>query len=607
MNQLVKDLEHYNSAYRAGSPEISDAEYDLMIDGLKSTQPDHPFLAKVEEEPSFGAGKIRHIEPMLSTDKAYEHEDVRKFVTKALRAASSLGIPMINVTFRATPKLDGMASKRMGDKLVTRGDGLIGNDVSSAFSKGVVDISEKEGDCVGEIVMVQSYFDAHLAKEFSHPRNVVVGVISSDNPNPSFKKALSAGAIHFAPYHSIASWEGNGKELLENLDAICKDLSNCGYPIDGTVIEVTNFRVKAELGSTNHHHNWQIAKKERGESAHCKVLDVSWQIGRTGRVTPVINIDPTEISGAVISNVTGHHAANIIDKGIGTGSVIEVVRSGEVIPFLSRVVEVADSLNVPSKCPSCESDLLLNDLFLECHSHSCSAQTKGKVIHWFNILGNVDGFGPSAVDKLIDAGFDTPLSIYEELTEQKAKQAGFGPGQAKNLISELERSRTDLVDDWRLLASFGIHRLGRGDSKKLLRAVSIYDLKSVTESLLLSIDGFGPISAKSISQEIAERIDYMNSMLEQDFNLVITGDTVAESSPITGKHIVFTGGMVKGTRDAMKTHAESLGAIPQSSINKKTQILVAGNKASAAKVTKAEGLGAVVYDEDGYLALLGKK
>ena len=603
MNQIVKDLEKNNADYRSGNPTISDAEYDLKVSALKSAEPNHPFLMQVEAESDFGQGKIRHDEPMLSTDKAYSLEEIQAFVSKVSNAAEKIGLDPFSLTYRVTPKLDGMAGKRTNSVLATRGDGLIGNNVTSAFDKGVIDLSEGES-AVGEIVMTQDYFDSYLSDLYSHPRNVTVGIVSADTPNSDFQKALAAKAVRFVPYNTLEAWEGDGESLLVNLDSICSKVANCGYPIDGTVIEVTNEKLKQSMGSTSHHHNWQIAKKERGEVFNCLVQGITWQVGRTGRVTPVINIVPTKISGALVSNVTGHHAANILDKKIGTGATIEVVRSGEVIPFLSKVVETSDKVSVPDRCPCCDSPLVTEDLFLRCDNLNCSAQTQGKIIHWFKILGNVDGFGPSAVDKLTADGFDSALQIYQELTSEIAIAAGFGSGQAANLMSELKRSQTDRIDDWRFLAAFGIHRLGRGDSKKLLKHVSIYDLDTVTEGFLLSIEGFGPISSKSISDEINQRIDEINQMLELDFNLEITGETQSEESPITGKHIVFTGGMVKGTRDAMKAHAESLGAIPQSSINKKTQILVAGNKSSAAKVAKAEGLGATVYTEDEYLQAL---
>lgn len=605
MHVTSKLLERYEAAYRAGNPEISDAEFDSLLADFAAEHPNHPFLNKVGQESDFGVGKVKHQSPMLSTDKAYTVDEIEKFVNKVQAVGFDLGIDESEILFRLTPKLDGMAGKEVDRKLVTRGDGLIGNDISSAKAKGVFYLGDGR-DAVGEVVMTQAYFDRHMKDEFSHPRNVVVGAVSADEPNPATQAALSAGVIRFVPYYTLKASEVTGTQLLISFDALITEAKKTEYPIDGVVIEVTNEAIKKAMGSTSHHHNWQIAKKERGEAFECYVEGITWQIGRTGRVTPVINITPTKISGAMVSNVTGHHAGNILEKGIGPGAIIEVIRSGEVIPFLSKVVKKSDDVRVPHSCPSCSNPLVTIEHFIECENSRCEAQAHGKVIHWFKTLGNVDGFGPSAVEKLLEAGYDTPPTIYRNLTELSAINAGFGAGQAKNLMLELARSKADRINDWQFLAAFGIHRLGRGDSKKLLKCISIFDLINVTEDFLLNIDGFGPISSKSISEEINERIGEINNMLSLGFNLEFTGTQEVKESPITGQHIVFTGGMVKGTRDDMKLHAESLGAIPQSSINKKTQILVAGNKASAAKIGKAEGFGAKVFDEDSYLEFLGE-
>lgn len=608
MEQLVSDLKRHNEAYRAGSPLITDAEYDAMVGELRAAAPDHPFLNQVEPEGDFGEGKVRHKTPMLSTDKAYTADEVKAWAVKVVKAGAEIGVRPSEIVFRVTPKLDGMAGKLVDGKLATRGDGLTGNDVSKAFSIGLVSSCPRSGrpageEVIGEIVMKQAYFDEHLSEEFAHPRNVVVGAIGADTPRPAAQKALDDGAIIFAAYYTLDAWEGNAKELIWEFERICKTVINCGYPTDGVVIETTHEAIKKHMGSTSHHHNWQIAKKERGEAKDCKVTGVTWQVGRTGRVTPVINIEPTKISGAVVSNVTGHHAGNILAKGIGVGAVIKVIRSGEVIPYLAEVVEKADA-DVPSTCPCCDHPLTMMSDFLECHGANCSAQVETQIQHWFKTIGNADGFGPGAVSKLVAGGFDSVLKIYRDLDEHQGVKADFGPGQSKNLVEQLRRSQTDRVDDWRFLAAFGIHHLGRGDSKKLLKHVSIHELNTVTKEFMMGIDGFGEVTASSVSEEIAERIGEINAMLALGFNLEITGSKVAAESPITGKHIVFTGGMVRGTRDEMKAHAESLGAIPQSSINKKTQILVAGAKASASKVQKAKDLGAEVYDEDGYLELI---
>jgi DNA ligase (NAD+) len=604
VQELVDDIVAANNSYRMGEPTMTDLEYDDLLHDLSTMSPNHELLHTVEYEPDFGEGKVRHTHAMLSTDKAYDVNDIKKWVGRVVSAAKSADVNVSDIVFKATPKLDGMAGKYLNNKLVTRGDGLIGNDVTSALEKGVVPING-ENTGVGEIVMSRNYFNEHLKGDYSHPRNVVVGAVSANTLKDHVVKALVAKSIVFMPYTALECWRGNALELIKNLDDICKSVEKCGYPVDGTVIEIEHAGLKNYMGSGSHHHNWQIAKKRRGESKECEVLGITWQVGRTGRVTPVINIEPTEISGAMISNVTGHHAGNIIEKGVGAGGVIEVIRSGEVIPFLAKVITKAEA-NIPKECPCCGHELEMEKDFLVCNGSDCQAQIESKLIHWFNILGNVDGFGPGAIKKIVDGGINSIASIYNTQSFQFVNM-GFGPGQAANLVSELKRSRTDAINDWRFLAAFGIHHLGRGDSKKILKHVSTHDLYLVTEDFLFNIEGFGGLTSKSISQDIKARYDEINVMLEMGFNLIDTmNDDVPSSTAITGEFIVFTGGMVMGTRDTMKESAEAGGATPQSSINKKTTILVIGNKASPSKIAKAKGLGAKVISEFDYYTLIGE-
>lgn len=615
VEQEIKDLEDVLSAasrsYRAGNPTMTDEDYDRRLARLAELDPNNQLIQTVEDEPNFGAGKVKHAEPMLSTEKAYDSGDIKKWISRILAAAKENDINMSEVVFKATPKLDGMAGKYLNNKLVTRGDGEVGNDITSSLDKGIYTVCGANTG-VGEVVMLKDYFNKYLSEEFSHPRNVVVGVVSADNPNDHALEALKAKAIQFMPYTALKAWRGSAIELIRGLDEICAGVEDCQFPVDGTVIEIEHTALKEIMGSGSHHHNWQIAKKSRGESAICKVVGITWQVGRTGRVTPVINIEPTKISGAMISNVTGHHAGNIMEKGIGPGAKIEVIRSGEVIPYLAKVVEGV-APECPDVCPSCSAKLEFAGDFLECNSWYCSAQVESRLLHWFGTMGNVDGFGPSTIKKLVDSGYTTIIQV-QCISLEELIEAGFGAGQASNLIDELGRSQTTAINDWRFLAAFGIHHLGRGDSKKILAYWTIEELRHMSASRLLAVDGFGGLTSKSIAADIKKRLPEIMELYHLGYDLIKTKQSEAQvkkkaaataDSAIKGAFIVFTGGMVLGTRDAMKKSAEDLGATPQSSINKKTTILVIGNKASAAKITKAEGLGAKVITEAEYYAMNG--
>jgi len=332
---LVKSLKKYNEAYRSGKPLVSDQEYDSLVEKLKGLDPENPFLQFVEPEKFSGKKEIRHPVPMLSTEKAYAEVELERFVNRVKKEADEIGIK--EITFKVTAKLDGLAGRDDGKIFATRGNGEVGYEISSAFIKGVIPVGGR-GLGIGEIVIVKSYFDEHLSDQFEHPRNMVVGIISSDTLNEFAQKALEDKMVVFVPYAMLPAWEGSGAELLKNTGEIISDLiSRTDYPTDGVVAETTHDDVKKHMGATAHHYRWQIAIKKKGETALTVVEGITWQVGRTGNITPVLEIRPTHLSGATIRRVTGHHAGLIKKRHVGVGSEIEIVRSGEVIPKLEKV------------------------------------------------------------------------------------------------------------------------------------------------------------------------------------------------------------------------------------------------------------------------------
>jgi DNA ligase (NAD+) len=608
--ELVAFLEKAALAYRQGTPLIEDDLYDhVYLAELCKRDPEHPFLHQVEAEPDYGAGRLKHPEPMLSTEKSYSIEETRKWVKRIQSEAKKQGIDVAELRVMVTAKLDGLAAMLREDgRLVTRGDGAYGNDISSAFDKGVVDVGNGAPG-VGELVMVESYFEQHLkAAGYAHPRNVCVGIVNSDEINADFKQALAAGMVRFVPYATLEKWQGSLEELLNDHDAIQQQVrESCDYPIDGVVAEITDEKLKTLLGSTSHHNRWQIAIKQRAVAKQTTVKSISWQTGRTGRVTPVLGVEPIELSGAIVSRITAHHAGNVRALGLGEGAVITAERSGEVIPKIVAVVESAKKTTLPKKCPSCEHELVWEGDFLTCVNHlACPAQIKNTLEHFFRTHGQVDGFGPRSIDKLVEAGIDTLQKIYAS-TEEDFIKAGFGEGQSKNLRRELNRSLSVQIEDWRLLAAFGIARLGKGDSRRLLQGMRLEHLASVTEEEIIRIDGFAGLSAGIIVAELKEMWPKIEQMLELGFKLEETpllSEADSIESPIAGMKIVFTGKMLQASRDEMKKQAMQLGAKVQSAVSSTTDLLVCGENVGAAKTGKAEKLGVRVVTEAEYVALL---
>ena len=604
--KLIERLEACNIAYRSGHPLVSDRVYDEMVERLRQLAPDHPFLTRVEPETFDGRQAVRHPVPMLSTEKAYTAEDIERFLNRVAKAAEKIGIS--NIMFRVTPKLDGLAGRDDGKVFVSRGNGTTGYEISSAFAKGVVPVGGR-GHGLGEIVVRQSYFQEKLSGIFEHPRNMVVGIISSDTVNETARQALQEKVVHFVPYSELDAWEGSATELLENIQDIVTDLTTAtDYPMDGVVAEVVDPGLKQVMGATTHHYRWQIAIKSRGATAVTMVERVTWQVGRTGNVTPVLKVTPVPLSGATIKRVTAHHAGMVARQGLGKGAQIEIIRSGEVIPKLERVITPAETISLPDACPVCSLPLRWQNDFLQCTNKKCRAQIEQSISHWFKTLGNADWFGIKSIQKIVAGGFDTLEKIYA-MGAADFEALGFGPVQSRNLAGALTASRVKPVEDWRFLAAFGIPNLGKGDSRKLLEHMSLEDLLTAEQGEIEDISGFGGITSLSIRQGVTAQRDTIDHMLALDFNLERTAradDMGPSAGPLAGLGIVFTGKMSQGSREAMQAEARRRGARVQTAVSGKTDLLVCGEKVGASKIKKAEQRGVRIISEAAYLEMLAQ-
>jgi DNA ligase (NAD+) len=604
IDELVDLLTAYNQAYRQGTPMVDDAAYDDVVERLRAIAPDHPFLQAVEPEQFTGRQEVRHPVPMLSIEKAYSREQLERFVARVQKEADTLGLE--SATFRLTPKLDGLAGRDDGRVFVTRGNGEVGYEISSAFDKGVVPIGGR-GQGIGEIVVVKSYFEEQMADYFEHPRNMVVGIISSDTPSENAKTALNDGMVHFVPYSQVNATTVDGHLLVEDTPRLVRDLlADVDYPTDGVVAEVTDERLKERMGATAHHYRWQVAIKTKGETARTTVTGIQWQVGRTGNVTPVMEVDPVFLSGATIRRVTAHHAGNIRNAGIGIGTRIEIIRSGEVIPKLEAVLVAQGVTELPEVCPSCNQPLVWQNDFLRCTNNACRAQTEQRLSHWFRILGNADWFGIKTIRKIVDNGHDRLEAVYQ-LSEADFTAMGFGPVQSKNLAEAITTSRTKPVEDWRFLAAFGIADLGTGDSRKLLAHVPLEKIVEVKQDAIIKIKGFGDTTSGRIVNSIAGMAETIRHMLDLGFNLQRTplaSEQAVVDSPIAEKGIVFTGKMNHGSRQRMQAHARMLGARVQTAVSGSTDYLVCGENVGAAKIAKAQQLGVAILSESQYIAMV---
>lgn len=595
---LVTTLRAYNNAYRSGEPLVSDTDYDSLVEELRLREPDHEFLQVPEPEPENIFGKTVPLpERMLSTQKAYDTKTLQKWCDEVTRVAGLLGV---EPTLRVTPKLDGYAAYYDGERLYTRGDGYKGTDITHFADLAGITVCGK-----GEIVVDKDYFDLVLSGTFENTRNVIAAALKEGELDTNVAYGIASGEIVFQPFVLLNDIKIQPVELIPTLDSLWGTFVNgSAFDTDGLVIEVVSDAIKEEMGYTNHHYRWQIAYKRNTEYHDVQVLGLTWQTAKSGRITPVVELEPTRISGVTVSRATGHHAGNVINNGIDDGAIVRVCRSGQVIPYISEVVAEAPFGMVahPSECPSCGAPTALWEDNLTCtNTVDCPAQVAGRIEYFFKTIGNCDGFGPAICEQLINWGVTEVSAVYE-MTVNNFVECGIGTKTSHNLVDEINASTMREIEDWRFLAAFGLTNFGPASCEKLLQKYPIESIFDLTPNQLLAVDGIGARTVEGLIPELLAIQDEFIHLLPQ-FRLKRT-PREAVGGILSGKTVCFTGTMVSGGRKEMEASAKALGATVTSSVSKKTDYLVCGENVGASKTTAATKNGVTVLSESEWLDLI---
>lgn len=604
---LIAFLQLANALYRGGEPIISDADYDhVFLAELKRRLPDHPLLESVEPEPQFAGKTVDLPVIMLSTDKAYSRDDVERWAARIEKAATELDINFAELEFKVSPKLDGYAAYDDGQSLYTRGDGRKGQDISRVFERGLQVANQgARGLGAGEIVVSRSYFAEHLADFFDNSRNFQASVIKEKQLDQHAEQAIADSAAVFYPFALLPAWTGVWATLIADFDNIIKDIwHKLDVDVDGVILEITNETLKQAMGATRHHHRWQLAYKENLQTAEVKIISVTPQTSRSGRITPVAELEPVRLSGALLSRATAHHYKMVLEKGIGPGAVIQLARSGEVIPKIEQVL-VAVEPQIPEHCPSCGHDLIWDNDYLICPNNlACPAQISNSMEHFFRVLKNNDGFGAATIKKLYEFGIRRVDEIYQ-LNLEQFESMGFGPKQSQNLLDQLQRSRSEAIEDWRFLAAFGVFRMGLGNCERLLSHYRLEEIFNLSENEIVAIEGFAEKTAAVITEGFANIKPLYEQLIALGFNLQNTQQQASETDhPLAGKTLVFTGTLHSGSRDELSKQAKAKGAKVGSSVSAKTNFLVAGDNVGANKINAAQDKGVTVISEAEFLQLL---
>jgi len=601
-----------NQMYRDGEPIVSDQDYDFVfLAEFTKRLPDHPFLQKLESEhEGFSEEKVKLPERMLSTDKAYSWSEIQKWIERITKSAEEIDLSLKDAQIKGTAKLDGFAGYDDGVKLYTRGDGNKGSDISRAFERGLGVYNDSErGQGAGEIVVKRSYFETHLSKHFEHPRNFQSSLIKEKELDHIAEQAIADKAALFVPFSQLPKWSGSIREFTDNFESIVNELeSGVDFDVDGVVFELLNEELKTHMGSNRKFHRWQIAFKENKDRAQVKVISVTAQVGRTGKITPVAELEPTQLSGATIYRATGHHYGLVKDQGLGSGSVVELTRSGLVIPKINKVLKPA-KVDIPKKCPSCGVELSWESDFLMCLNHeSCGDQIAGKMVYFYKVLANNDGFGQATIKKLYENGIRQVSDIYA-LDEAELMSMGFGEKTSQNLVKQLIRSRQESVEDWRFLAAFGVQRLGMGNCENLLKHHSLEQVFDLSVEDIANIEGFAELTAELIFNGLDSIKPQYEALISGGFELektLLVSQATQHDHPFQNKKIVFTGTMGQ-PRAVLQKQAKAHGIGVSSSVSSKTDFLIIGENVGKSKLKAAKANDVVILTEEEYLQKLNTK
>ena len=642
MNELVALLNRYATEYYSSdNPSVSDSEYDRLYrelveletaypDQVLADSPTHRVGGKVLD----GFEKYSHQYPLYSLQDAFSREELEAFDARVRKEVA-------HPTYICELKIDGLSISLTYEKGIlvagaTRGDGSIGENITENL-KRVKDIpltlpEELDITVRGECYMPRASFDqVNQARqengepEFANPRNAAAGTLRQLDTAVVAKRNLATFLYQEASPSTRDSQEKvlkhleqlgfvvNPKRILaENIDEIWNFIQEVGeerenlpYDIDGVVIKVNDLAGQEELGFTVKAPKWAVAYKFPAEEKEAQLLSVDWTVGRTGVVTPTANLTPVQLAGTTVSRATLHNVDYIAEKDIRKDDTVIVYKAGDIIPAVLRVVESKrvseEKLDIPTNCPSCNSDLLHfeDEVALRCINPRCPAQIMEGLIHFASRDAmNITGLGPSIVEKLFAANLVKDVAdIYRLQEEDFLLLEGVKEKSASKLYQAIQASKENSAE--KLLFGLGIRHVGSKASQLLLQHFhSIENLAQADPEEVASIESLGGVIAKSLQTYFATDGSeiLLRELKEAGVNLTYKGQAVVADAALSGLTVVLTGKLERIKRSEAKSKLESLGAKVTGSVSKKTDLVVAGADAGS-KLQKAQELGIEVRDE----------
>ncbi|MFN9718746.1 MAG: NAD-dependent DNA ligase LigA [Planctomycetota bacterium] len=661
IESLRDQLERHNRLYYVDArPEITDREYDALMARLIELEARFPQYdsenspsRKVGGAPIDGFQQVNHRLPMLSIDNAFEE---RELIDWDAGLRKSLGRDALE--YSVEYKIDGVAISLTWENglfvcAATRGNGVVGDDVTSnaRIIAGIpLRLSTKNPpaslEVRGEVIILNEDFAAFQRQQtrageepFKNPRNAAAGALKLLDPRLARERKLRFLA-HGVGYVEGISWDTYTRFLDSIRDlgipvtpgvSVARDFSQlmtvCGemiaqvpelpFEVDGLVIKLNRLADREQLGATAKSPRWVRAYKWERYEAETKVRAITIQVGKTGAMTPVAELEPVEIAGTTVSRASLHNRDEVDRLGIQIGDTVVVEKAGKIIPHILRVNESARTgdetpFRFPKHCPECQSEVQQDEggVYIRCPNPACPAQLRETLIFFASRPAmNIDGLGEKLIEQLLAAGLVDGIPSLYRLTERRQELSQLdrlGEKSIEKLLSGIEASKQQPL--WRLLTGMNIRHVGQTNARTLERAFGTIDeIAAQSEESLSGIDEIGAVIAASVCRFFHS--DYGRRLVEDlrsvgvNLGQPIERTSAQGSEKLAGKTIVVTGTLVKLKRDEIEQLIRDHGGKASGSVSKKTSLLVAGAEAGS-KLAKAQELGVPVLSEDDFLAML---
>jgi len=655
---------------------ISDQEYDLLFSKLRELERQHPELItedsptqRVSSDLTSTFNTVSHLGPMLSLDNSYDEQDLINFDNQIKKLTGMEG----DIEYAVEPKFDGgsitlVYEQNILTRSATRGDGAVGEEITSNVKTGIPSIPLKaalsdygiyKAELRGEVIISKDNFEKLNAKReedgellFANPRNAATGALRMKDPNEVKQRRLEAFIYQIGiaenkqgesvannigtQYGSIEILQKLGFKTPEKEARLCKSIAEVveycremeagreqyPYEIDGMVVKLNDFKLQELCGYTQHHPRWAIAYKFKAKKALTQLLEIQYQVGKIGTITPVAKVKPVQLAGVTVSSISLHNEEFIVSKDIRIGDTIEIERAGDVIPHVVGSVKDLRKGHeapfvFPEFCPVNDTDVPVkliresDEAAWRCPNCVCGAQNLQKIIfHVSKPAMDIDGFGKSYVEQFYKMGWIRDIAdVYDLDFDQIAQLEGFGTKSANNLRAAIELAKNKPIH--RLLHSLSIHHLGKKASKLIAERIrNIWELKAWTLENYTEIKDIGPVVGQNMVDffSLESNLDLLLKLeqngvnfdqMEEDQPPVIDAD-----APLAGKTILFTGTMTRLNRREAQLMAEKAGAKNISAVSSNLNILVVGENAGS-KLAKAQKLGTVeILTEEAFLSLM---